>query len=145
MFIGSYDYTIDSKFRLVIPSKFRNEIGNDNRLYLARGFEGCISCYKESDFESMLNRYKSHSYEKSEVRKTLRSFLDSVVSVELDNQGRILIPLKILEKFEIKNKVHILGTIDHFEIWDYEKWSKLEKENDKEFESNAEKIFKDEI
>lgn len=144
MFIGSYDYIIDSKSRLVIPSKFRNEIGNEVSIYLTRGFDGCISCYKEDEFEKMILRYQSHSFEKEEVRKTLRSFLDSVSQVSLDNQGRILIPSKMLEQFNINNKVHILGTIDHFEIWDYEKWSKMQNDLDKDFESNAEKIFKNE-
>ncbi len=144
MFIGSYDYTIDSKSRLVIPSKFRNEIGNETNVYLTRGFDGCISIYKESDFQSFILRYQAHSYEKSEVRQALRSFLDSVVQITIDSQGRILIPTKVLEKYKIKSKVHILGAIDHFEIWDNEIWNKQEDEIDSKFELNAEKIFKNE-
>lgn len=145
MFIGSYDYVIDSKSRLVIPSKFRNEFGKDSNIYLTRGFDGCLSVYKESDFKEVLLRYKSHSFEKSEVRETLRSFLDSVVQLSLDSQGRILIPKNLLAKFEISSKVHILGAIDHFEIWDANKWEELNSKNDANFETNAEKIFKDEI
>lgn len=144
MFIGSYDYAIDSKSRLVIPSKFRNEFGNEANIYLTRGFDGCISVYKESDFEKVLLRYQSHSYEKSEVRETLRSFLDSVVQVSLDSQGRILIPQKVLAKYNISSKVHILGTIDHFEIWDEDKWNARQAQNDENYEANAEKVFADE-
>lgn len=145
MFIGSYDYTLDSKSRLVIPSKFRNEIGNDTNLYLTRGFDGCISIYKENDFEKVISHYQTKSFEVKEVRQTLRSFLDSTVQVTLDSQGRILIPIKVLERFGILSKeIHILGVVDHFEIWDKEKWSKEEGDIDSKFEINAEKIFKDE-
>lgn len=144
MFIGSYDYNLDTKGRLVIPSKFRGEIGNDLNVYLTRGFDGCLSIYKEEDFEKVVLKYQAKSYEKSEVRKALRSFLDSVVQLSLDNQGRILIPSKVLEKFNIGNKVHILGAIDHFEIWDFTKWNDEESSIDDEFEINAEKIFSNE-
>ncbi len=144
MFIGSYDYNLDSKGRLVIPSKFRGELGNDNNVYLTRGFDGCLSIFKENDFEKLILKYQTKSYEKSEVRKTLRSFLDSVIQLALDNQGRILIPSKVLEKYKIGNKVHILGAIDHFEIWDYTKRNEEESSIDDEFEINAEKIFTNE-
>lgn len=144
MFIGSYDYNLDTKGRLVIPSKFRGEIGNDLNVYLTRGFDGCLSIYKEEDFEKVVLKYQAKSYEKSEVRKALRSFLDSVVQLSLDNQGRILIPSKVLEKFNIGNKVHILGAIYHFEIWDFTKWNDEESSIDDEFEINAEKIFSNE-
>lgn len=145
MFIGSFDYTLDTKGRLVIPSKFRNILDENSNLYLTRGFDGCISIYKEEDFTKVVTRYQSHSYEKAEVRKTLRSFLDSVVSLQLDAQGRILLTSKILEKYKIGSKVHILGALDHFEIWDSEAWKKQDEENSEDFEINAEKIFKDEI
>lgn len=144
MFIGSYDYSLDSKGRLVIPSKFRNEIGNETNVYLTRGFDGCLSIYKENDFQTMILRYQSHNFEKTEVRQALRSFLDSVVPLQLDNQGRVLIPLKVSEKYGIGSKVHILGAIDHFEIWDFQVWEAKQKELDEDFESNAEKIFKNE-
>ncbi len=144
MFIGSYDYNLDSKGRLVIPSKFRGELGNDNNVYLTRGFDGCLSIFKENDFEKLILKYQTKSYEKSEVRKTLRSFLDSVIQLALDNQGRILIPSKVLEKYKIGNKVHILGAIDHFEIWDHTKRNEEESSIDDEFEINAEKIFTNE-
>lgn len=145
MFIGSYDYTLDTKGRLVIPSKFRSILQDNANLYLTRGFDGCISIYKEEDFSKVIARYQSHSYEKAEVRKTLRSFLDSVVPLQIDAQGRILLTSKILEKYKISSKVHILGALDHFEIWDSECWKKQDEENDDNFEVNAEKIFKDEI
>ncbi len=144
MFIGSYDYTVDSKGRLVIPSKFRNEIGNEANVYLTRGFDSCLSIYKESDFQKVIARYQSHNYEKREVRNALRSFLDSVLQVSIDSQGRILIPSKIFEKYGISNKVHILGAIDHFEIRDSQKWLEQANDIDSQFELNAEKIFKDE-
>lgn len=144
MFIGSYDYSLDSKGRLVIPSKFRDELKEGESMYLTRGFDGCLSIYKQNEFESLLLRYQSHNFEKVEVREALRSFLDSVVGIQLDNQGRILIPLKVIEKYKLGSKVHILGAIDHFEIWDNQIWNDKQQNIDENFEINAEKIFKNE-
>lgn len=144
MFIGGYDYNIDSKGRLVIPSKFRNEIGNENNLYLTKGFDGCISIYKEDDFTKMISHYQSQSFEKEKVRQTLRIFLDSVVQLNIDSQGRILLPTKLLEVYKIKTKVHILGVLDHFEIWDFDTWEENKLMNEKDFEKNAENIFENE-
>ncbi len=144
MFIGGYDYNLDSKGRLVIPSKFRNEIGNDTSVYLTKGFDGCISIYKEQDFQNMIARYQSQSFEKEKVRKTLRIFLDSVIQLNVDSQGRILLPTKTLEAYQIGSKVHLIGLLDHFEIWDFDKWEKSKEESNSEFELNAENIFENE-
>jgi len=143
MFIGSGDYNIDSKGRLVIPSRFKNEIGNETNLFIVRGFDGCISIYKEKEFSDMVSRYQSQSFEKENVRKTMRIFLDSVVPLTIDSQGRILIPTKILEEYGINARVHILGVLDHFEIWDLESWLKEKESSDSEFEKNAQSIFDD--
>lgn len=142
MFLGSYDYSIDDKGRLVIPSKFRSEIGE--KLYLMKGYDGCISIYKESDFQKALERLQNLEFEKEKARLHLRVLLETVVDLTIDKAGRIQIPIKTLQKYCIGKEVKIIGLLNHFEIWDMTSWNKYHDEHEKDFEKDAEDLLKDE-
>ena len=142
MFLGSYDYSLDDKGRLVIPSKFRNEIGE--KLYFMKGYDGCISIYKESDFNNALLKLQNLQFEREKARLHLRVLLETVVELTLDKSGRIQIPTKTLQKYCIGKAVKIIGLLDHFEIWDNESWEKYRDEHEKDFEKDAEDLLKDE-
>jgi MraZ protein len=142
MFFGSYEYSIDEKGRLVIPSKFRSEVGN--KLYLLKGFDGCISVYKESDFQKYIDRLEHLEFEREKVRLHQRILLSSVVELDVDKTGRMLIPTKKLKEYSIGKNVTIIGALDHFEIWDLQAWTKYVQDHEKDFEKDAEAILKDE-
>lgn len=139
MFYGSYEYNIDEKGRVVIPSKMREEVGS--KLFLIKGFEGCVSLFKEADFNNYIQKLQLLPYEKSKVRKYSRLLLASVVELSIDRQGRMLIPTKTLRDYKIGSKVMILGQIDHIEIWDLESWNQYEEESSKDFELDAESLL----
>lgn len=139
MFFGSYEFNIDDKGRVVIPSKMRDEVGS--KLYLIKGFEGCISLYKEEDFQKYISKIQSLPYEKSKVRKYTRLLLSSVVELNIDRQGRMLIPVKTLKEYKIGDKAMILGEIDHIEIRDLESWNSYKDESSKDFELDAESLL----
>lgn len=139
MFFGSYEFNIDDKGRVVIPSKMRDEVGS--KLYLIKGFEGCISLYKEEDFQKYISKIQSLPYEKSKVRKYTRLLLSSVVELNIDRQGRMLIPVKTLKEYKIGDRAMILGEIDHIEIRDLESWNSYKEESSKDFELDAESLL----
>ena len=139
MFFGSYEFNIDDKGRVVIPSKMRDEVGS--KLYLIKGFEGCISLYKEEDFQKYISKIQSLPYEKSKVRKYTRLLLSSVVELNIDRQGRMLIPVKSLKEYKIGDRAMILGEIDHIEIRDLESWNSYKEESSKDFELDAESLL----
>ena len=139
MFFGSYEFNIDDKGRVVIPSKMRDEVGS--KLYLIKGFEGCISLYKEEDFQKYISKIQSLPYEKSKVRKYTRLLLSSVVELNIDRQGRMLIPVKTLKEYKIGDKAMILGEIDHIEIRDLDSWNSYKDESSKDFELDAESLL----
>lgn len=143
MFFGSYEYSIDEKGRLVIPSKMRSGLVS-LKLYLLKGFDGCVSIYDESSFITYVKKLELLKFEKEKVRLHQRILLQSVVEIQLDNQGRILIPSKVLKDYCIGNKVLILGALDHIEIWDLMKWNDYKADHEKDFEKDAEAILKDE-
>lgn len=139
MFFGSYEYSVDEKGRVNIPPKFRNDIGD--RLYLIKGYEGCISLYKEQDFQRYVANIQNLPYEKAKVRQHARVLLQSVVELSIDKAGRVLIPTKTLKEYEIGRNVLVLGALDHLEIWDIEKWAAYKEESEKNFELDAEDLI----
>lgn len=139
MFFGSYEYNVDEKGRVNIPPKFRNDIGD--KLYLIKGYEGCISLYKEQDFQRYIANIQNLPYEKAKVRQHARILLQSVVELSIDKAGRVLIPTKTLKEYEIGRNVLVLGALDHLEIWDVEKWKTYKEENEKSFELDAEDLI----
>lgn len=139
MFFGSYEYSVDEKGRVNIPPKFRNDIGD--KLYLIKGYEGCISLYKEQDFQRYVSNIQNLPYEKAKVRQHARILLQSVVELSIDKAGRVLLPVKTLKEYEIGRNVLVLGALDHLEIWDVEKWKIYKEESEKNFELDAEDLI----
>lgn len=138
MFFGSYYHNLDEKGRLVIPKKLRTLISP--RLYILRGYDGSLSVYKEDTFIKLTTALENLAFNQRDARDVQRIALSSVVELEVDSQGRIQIPLKLLQDHNISRQVVVVGVINHFEIWDEVAWDKYLKENEKDFESKAEKL-----
>lgn len=138
MFFGSYYHSLDEKGRLVIPKKLRTLAGS--KLYILRGYDGSLSVYKEDTFLKLTEALENLSYAQRDARDVQRIALSSVVELEVDAQGRIQIPLKLLSDHNIFRQVVVVGVINHFEIWDEAIWEKYLLDNAKDFESKAEKL-----
>jgi len=138
MFFGSYSHTLDNKGRLMIPAKLRNEAGG--RLYILKGYEGSLSVYKEADFQNLTAALEDLSYNQRDTRDIQRITLASVVELEVDAQGRIQLPSKLLGDYKISRSVVVVGVINHFEIWDAVAWENYLKQNEKDYEAKAEKL-----
>jgi len=144
MFFGKYEFSIDEKGRLVIPTKFRTVLGNETKLYVLKGYDGCLSVFQESNFLNYISKLQSLAFEKQKVRLHERILSSSVVEIDIDKQNRMLIPSKTLKEYEIGRSVIIVGVIDHFEIWDSEKWKEYQTSNEKDFETVAEDLLTNE-
>ncbi len=122
----------------MIPAKMRNEAGG--RLYVLKGYEGSLSVYKEVDFQSLTSALENLSYNQRDTRDVQRITLASVVELEVDAQGRIQLPSKLLSDYKISRSVVVVGVINHFEIWDAAAWENYLKQNEKDYEAKAEKL-----
>lgn len=142
MFFGSYEYQLDDKNRLVVPSKFRGSLGQT--VYVLKGYDGCISLYTESDFNRYITNLQNLPFEKEKARLHQRVLLGSVDELTIDKQGRLSIPLKTIKKYGLTKEVVILGVLDHLEIWSRDKYAEYIENNEEEFERNAEDLLKDE-
>lgn len=140
MFFGSYEYTIDDKGRLVIPSKMRLESGPV--LFAMRGFEHCLTLYTHATFANMVNQVNQHDFNQPQVRQFVRTALSSVIELALDDHGRVQIPLDTLRQFKLEKNVRIIGINDHIEIWNPHTWNEYQQKAASQYESLAENLAK---
>lgn len=112
--VGSYDYQLDPKNRIRILSKLR---GEETKLYFTKGRDGCISAYFEKEFYELLDKLTEISTKDPKARDELREFTYSTVDVDIDTQGRLVIPRNFIAQAKIKQDVVVCGAITKLEIW----------------------------
>lgn len=122
MFTGSYEHSVDNKGRIIIPSKFREELGEN--FIITLGVDGCLFLYPMNKWEEFVLKLKELQTSKLESRQLQRYFLAYASEVEFDKQGRVIIPANLREKAEIQKNVILVGMIGKIEIWDKEKWDR---------------------
>ena len=143
MFFGHYEHSLDDKGRLLLPRKIKEELKENSPLYVLKGFEGCLSVYREAEFLKLTAECEKISFNKKNARDYLRTVLSSVIELPIDKVNRIQLPKDTLSRFHITKNVTIIGVGDHFEIWDSEAYNKYEEEVSSRFESIAESLGKD--
>lgn len=127
MFFGCYEHNLDNKGRLFIPSKFRHELGT--LVYITKGLDGCLAIYSKQAFEPKLEEYKSLSFNHAATRAHLRVNVASFEELNVDAQGRLPIPSRLLKKEGITQAITIVGVLDHIEVWDREHWNEYYENN----------------
>lgn len=121
MFSGEYNHSIDEKGRLIIPSKFRFELGE--KFILTRGLDGCICIYPMSEWEALEEKLRGLPLTNKNSRLVTRFLVGGAVTCELDKQGRILIPGPLREHAGLTKDVVLAGTLERIEIWDKARWN----------------------
>ena len=118
MFLGTYRNSIDSKNRLIIPSKFRVQLGGS--CALTKGFDNCLYIYTMQDFEEMADKISNLPQSDEGFRKFIRDFFGNTVICELDSQGRILIPQNLRTYAKIDKDLVTMGAMNKIEVWSAE-------------------------
>lgn len=129
MFLGEYDHTIDVKSRMAIPAKFRVDLAKGG--VISKGMGSCLSVYSRQRWEE-----KSAELVIGKTSEELRDFerriYPSASEVDLDGQGRIVIPAKLRTYAKLGNEVTVAGVRDHIEIWDRATWQTYQERLDAE-------------
>lgn len=120
MFYGDSFVTIDTKGRMVIPAKFREELGEN--FILMRGFDLCVNIYPKERFDKLKDSFLQMKTSDESYRITSRRLLGSVQEAEIDAQGRLSISQPLREFAKLKKDIHVLGTGDHIELWDKDEY-----------------------
>ena len=120
MFMGEYNHTIDPKGRVIIPAKFRENLGS--QFVITKGLDGCLYGYPYDTWEEVGKNFQESMKANKEARKFSRFFFASASSCDIDKQGRILIPANLRDYAGLKKDVVLAGNLTHIEIWDKDKW-----------------------
>ncbi len=124
MLIGEHWHTIDPKNRIMIPSKLRNELGTS--FMITRGLDNCIYAYPMHEWAKFEEKLASLPDTRSDARKFKRFFLSGAAQVDMDKQGRVLIPANLVDYGKLVNEVVTIGMQDKLEIWSKETWSQYQ-------------------
>ncbi|MCI5612913.1 MAG: division/cell wall cluster transcriptional repressor MraZ [Agathobacter sp.] len=121
MFMGEYNHSIDQKGRLIVPSKFREQLGNE--FVVTKGLDGCLFVYSNEEWQRIEEKFREIPLTTKDARKFSRFFFAGAATCEVDKQGRILLPSNLREYAAIEKEVVSVGVLSRVEIWSKDRWS----------------------
>ena len=130
MFMGEYNHTIDAKGRLISPSKFREVLGDE--FVVTKGMDGCLFVFDDPEWQAFEEKLRALPMIDKEARQFTRFFLAGAASVEVDKQGRILLPAVLREFAKIDKDAVLVGVGSRIEIWSRENWLESNSYDDME-------------
>jgi len=138
MFIGEYQHTLDAKNRVIMPSKFREKLGES--FVMTKGLDNCLFIYSSKEWSVVEDKLKSLPMTHKDARAFVRFFFAGACECELDKQGRILMPNNLKEYARIDKELVIIGVSTRIEIWSREEWNKFNSDANISYEDVAEKM-----
>ena len=143
MFIGEYHHTIDEKGRIIIPAKFRDELGT--QFIVTRGIENCLFVYSLENWANITNKLNTLPFTKRDARTFNRFFMSGATNVELDKQGRININTPLVDYAKLIKDCVVIGTGDRLEIWSKELWDSFFDSTKDSMSDIAENLFNESV
>lgn len=123
MFLGEYEHNLDDKGRLAVPARFREELGDG--VVITRGFDRCLMGFPRGTWTTLAEQVSGLSLGQGDARNLRRLLFSGAADVQLDRQGRILIPQNLREYAGLGEQVIVAGLNTHFEIWSAERWREV--------------------
>ncbi|MCK5332613.1 division/cell wall cluster transcriptional repressor MraZ [Candidatus Parcubacteria bacterium] len=138
MFIGEYNHNLDEKGRMAVPVKFRSDLKKG--AVITRGLDGCLFLYTISEWKVLAEKLSSLPISQSNTRAFARLMLAGAMDVQLDKQGRVILPDYLRKYAGLKKKIVIGGLFNRLEIWNEETWNKYKEKTEKDSSNIAEKL-----
>ena len=139
MFMGEYHHNLDDKNRLIIPSKFRDELGEE--FIITRGIDACLFVYSKSSWQKIVDKLETLPFTKKDARNFNRFFLSGATAVELDKQGRAGISQTLTNYAALDKECVVIGVGDRLEIWAKENWDNFYNSAKDNMSDIAENLF----
>ncbi|MGC4375537.1 division/cell wall cluster transcriptional repressor MraZ [Fictibacillus sp. Mic-4] len=139
MFMGEYQHNIDDKGRMIIPAKFREELGNT--FILTRGMDQCIFGYPLEEWKVLEEKLKKLPFTKKDARAFTRFFFSGATECQLDKQGRVNIAPPLREYAKLEKDCVVLGVSNRIEIWSKSIWEEYFQESEESFGEIAESLM----
>ncbi|MEE0867501.1 MAG: division/cell wall cluster transcriptional repressor MraZ [Clostridia bacterium] len=138
LFVGEYSHNIDSKGRIIIPAKFREQLGDNFMITI--GFEGCLYVYPMQAWEEFVENLSKLPSNQAQARKLQRIFASGASEAEPDKQGKVLLTQPHRDHAKLTKEVTIIGSISHVEIWDSTRWKEYRDAENMSLEEAAENL-----
>lgn len=138
MFIGEYEHSIDTKGRLIIPVKFRDELGDT--FIITKGLDNCLFVYPKFEWNIFETKLKKLPLTSKDARAFVRFFFSGAIECEIDKQGRILIPSNLRNHAKLEKDTVIIGVSNRVEIWSKVEWKTYNEDENLSYENIAEKM-----
>jgi len=138
MLIGEYTHSLDDKNRIALPSKFRKELGKN--VIITRGLDNCLFIYPMSEWHALSKKVGQLGLSKADKRGLNRFLFAGAQEVEIDKQGRVLIPEFLRDFATITDRVVFAGVYDRVEVWNETAWSKYKQKIEKQGDILAEQL-----
>ncbi|MGG4490624.1 division/cell wall cluster transcriptional repressor MraZ [Metabacillus idriensis] len=139
MFMGEYHHTIDAKGRMIVPAKFREELGET--FVITRGLDQCLFGYPMSEWKLIEDKLKALPLTKKDARAFTRFFFSGAVECELDKQGRINLAAPLLHYAKLEKECVVIGVSNRIELWDKAIWDTYVTEQEDSFAEIAENMI----
>ena len=120
MFFGEFEYKLDEKGRVPVPPKFRGALREG--VVLTPGLEKCIIAYPLPEWKKVADTLTAGAVSPAKLRRLNRAIFATAFSVDIDNQGRIALPIPLRQHAGIEDEVVIAGDNNYFELWNHEQW-----------------------
>ena len=143
MFMGEYHHTIDDKGRLIIPSKFREELKEE--FIITRGIEKCLFVYSSTSWKKITDKLESLPFTRKDARQFIRFFLSGATIAEFDKQGRVNITAPLISYANLSKECVIIGTGDRLEIWGQDEWNIFFNSASSNMSDIAENLFNESV
>ena len=125
MLIGEYGHSLDTKGRLIMPAKLRQDMGE--KFILTKGLDGCLFAFSQNEWLNFETKLKALPLSDRNARNFVRFFLSGATECEIDKQGRFLIPNNLRVAANLEKETVIIGVGTRLEIWDKATWDKCDE------------------
>jgi len=137
--MGEYSHNLDAKGRIIVPAKFRENLGET--FVLTRGLDRSLFVYPEVEWRLLEDKLKQLPLTKKDARKFTRFFLSGATELEIDKQGRISIPQPLRTYANLSKQCTVIGVSNRIEIWDADEWNDYVSESEESFAEIAENLM----
>lgn len=138
MFMGEYRHNVDEKGRMIVPAKFRDELGDS--FVVTRGLDRCLFVYPIDEWKKLEEQLKALPFTKKDARAFTRFFFSGATECELDKQGRVNISSPLREFAKLEKECVIIGVSNRVEVWSKALWEEYFAESEESFSEIAENI-----
>lgn len=118
--MGEYQHNMDAKGRVIVPAKFRDELGE--KFVATRGLDNCLFVYPMKEWSILESKLTSLPITSKNARTFVRFFFSGATECELDKQGRISIPANLRDYANLNKETIIIGLANRIELWAKERW-----------------------